>query len=516
MKKIKLTKEQVEMLKINLTESKNVSGGINRINNTFKSEFKTADIQNLSEKSFDITKPIQGIANTQMKNQKELNISEDVNSAVEIIKNFADLIYNNQSQRGLSKFFQENDITWGDIATYLTSVGILGIAAGGMHRIVNIFRKAYKSKEEKLADLPKIADKAIIAIQQNPEKLIAIHKERNGKPIGLDDKIAAQQKPDSGWEKKQMGFNPNKFTPATRTKGPDMPYMETNEGDTAEEDCQVDYPSKSDIFRGEYMNREIAILNSNDGTYMFDYSGIPRKQLPNPNCELDVDDIAIYVSRNYKNKSIIRIGDSLKDYLNGRVDLIKLSEETKQWLRDTYSKDRKFVNVIDKLMETTSAASSGAFTGLFGGNPNKKTDTNSDYTPANQLEIVSEDEVIEEMTAAGTSTGDPSSTTTGQYIQPKIWAKNKKNWAGNKKTQYPNGEMVKFDPCTKLNNNKKAQNGGCSQGAINNVVKTYKTKDSVISKNETVYEQVAAKTGRGIDEVKNIIQNQINKDLHKN
>ena len=48
-------------------------------------------------------------------------------------------------------------------------------------------------------------------------------------------------------------------------------------------------------------------------------------------------------------------------------------------------------------------------------------------------------------------------------------------------TAYPNGEMVDFDDCTKLNNNKVAQNGGCSQGAIDNVVKLKKTKDSVVS-----------------------------------
>lgn len=49
------------------------------------------------------------------------------------------------------------------------------------------------------------------------------------------------------------------------------------------------------------------------------------------------------------------------------------------------------------------------------------------------------------------------------------------------KTAYPNGEMVSFDDCTKLNNNKVAQNGGCSQGD-DGVVKTTKTKGSVVSK----------------------------------
>jgi len=48
-------------------------------------------------------------------------------------------------------------------------------------------------------------------------------------------------------------------------------------------------------------------------------------------------------------------------------------------------------------------------------------------------------------------------------------------------TAYPKGKMVSFDDCTKLNNNKAAQNGGCNQGAINNVAKYKETKDSVVS-----------------------------------
>jgi hypothetical protein len=47
-------------------------------------------------------------------------------------------------------------------------------------------------------------------------------------------------------------------------------------------------------------------------------------------------------------------------------------------------------------------------------------------------------------------------------------------------TAYPNGEMVNFDDCTKLNNNKVAQNGGCSQGD-DGVVKLSKTKNSVVA-----------------------------------
>ena len=77
-------------------------------------------------------------------------------------------------------------------------------------------------------------------------------------------------------------------------------------------------------------------------------------------------------------------------------------------------------------------------------------------------------------------------------------------------TQWPGGHFVEFDDCTKLNNNKKAQNGGCSTGAVDGVVKTKSSKNSVIS-DSSIYETIAKETGRTIDEVKNILKRKNNK-----
>lgn len=73
-------------------------------------------------------------------------------------------------------------------------------------------------------------------------------------------------------------------------------------------------------------------------------------------------------------------------------------------------------------------------------------------------------------------------------------------------TAYPNGEMIDIDDCTKLNNNKVAQNGGCSQGAIDNVVKTKKTKDSVVA-------ELAKRSKKSINEINSIIENDVNSKL---
>ena len=76
-------------------------------------------------------------------------------------------------------------------------------------------------------------------------------------------------------------------------------------------------------------------------------------------------------------------------------------------------------------------------------------------------------------------------------------------------TQWPGGSFVEFDDCTKYNNNKVAQNGGCSTGAVDGVVKTKSSKHSVIS-DASIYETIANETGRTIEEVKTILDSKNN------
>lgn len=121
--------------------------------------------------------------------------------------------------------------------------------------------------------------------------------------------------------------------------------------------------------------------------------------------------------------------------------------------------------------------------------------------------------------------GETTTTaSSGSYSTPKIWAKSKKDHIPSKKptypkgeivennknfqtdTSYPEGEFVEFDKCVRIgNNDKTAINGGCSQGAVDGVVKTNKSKKSVISK-EALYYEVAKKTGKKVEEVRKIIE----------
>jgi len=72
---------------------------------------------------------------------------------------------------------------------------------------------------------------------------------------------------------------------------------------------------------------------------------------------------------------------------------------------------------------------------------------------------------------------------------------------------YPKGEFPIQPDCSKPNNNKEAQNGGCNSGASS--LKTKKASGSIISPSlaeNKIYETIAAKTGKSIDEVKRIIK----------
>jgi len=87
---------------------------------------------------------------------------------------------------------------------------------------------------------------------------------------------------------------------------------------------------------------------------------------------------------------------------------------------------------------------------------------------------------------------------------PKTKAEKTPQWAG--------GSFVKQPECSKLNNNKSAQNGGCNQGA--STLKTVKASGSInapsIGENK-IYETIANKTGKTIEEVKRIIDAKKNK-----
>jgi hypothetical protein len=148
---------------------------------------------------------------------------------------------------------------------------------------------------------------------------------------------------------------------------------------------------------------------------------------------------------------------------------------------------------LSSVEEITGAASSGAFTGPLNGGVVKKEMSN---TP-----------IVGETTVAGAGNfqyDTPGLANVGRNGEFKNGPKTK----AQSKTQYANGSFVELNSCTKLNNNKEAQNGKCSQGGVDGVVKQKKTNGSIISPSlgeNTIYEMISKKTGKTIEEVKSII-----------
>lgn len=138
--------------------------------------------------------------------------------------------------------------------------------------------------------------------------------------------------------------------------------------------------------------------------------------------------------------------------------------------------------------------------------------------------VVEYDSENMDLKRANESIGETTtSASSGAYVTPKVWAKSKKDMRFGSKTIYPKGKIVQsesnnqsltaypdgkfvtFDDCTKLNNNKEAQNGGCSVGTIDKVVKTKGGKKSVVSK-DALYYEIAKITGKDEKDVQSIVE----------
>ena len=127
--------------------------------------------------------------------------------------------------------------------------------------------------------------------------------------------------------------------------------------------------------------------------------------------------------------------------------------------------------------EATTSASAGAFMVPLGADPRFK-----------KKKKKKQEEVGEATTSASA----------GQYLTPQMWAKDKKNWRGGAKTQWPGGKFVKIkDKCKKF--------PYCNQGDINALDLTEN------SKIQRVIDEVAKKTGKNKDYIKELVK----KDLEE-
>jgi hypothetical protein len=82
--------------------------------------------------------------------------------------------------------------------------------------------------------------------------------------------------------------------------------------------------------------------------------------------------------------------------------------------------------------------------------------------------------------------------------------------ADERNKQYSDGGFVEIDDCAKIGHgDDSALHGGCSQGAVDDVVKVKKTKGRGVVAKESVYYEIAKKTGKTVYDVKRIIERQL-------
>lgn len=236
----------------------------------------------------------------------QLLLKEDVGSP-DLHQAVAQLIhdiYNTPSQAGLGDFWVRNDITWADINTYLTSLGLIIATGSGTYELARrVKNRLFRKPAE-----------AAAAVEQSLEVLV----------------------------KKKGNYLKSEH-----------PELEMEDANLTNEIAEV-----AESYKAIAMNKEIAILKNATGeSFVFYYDEIPEENFS------DINDISNYVNNNIDS---IKIGAGIEGF-QGDSQLIKIDNELKGNLIDLYDKSPSIIQAISQLSEMTSAGSSatGGSSGPF-------------------------------------------------------------------------------------------------------------------------------------------------------
>lgn len=457
MKKIKITKDQYSKL----VKAGIIKESANVVDKQFKKAFAGKDVRTLKympEESikmgpkFNINKPLSGIKNS---------IKEETHKLLEYIYGL---------NEEFSTFWESHNLSYDDLCEALESKGYLIKKDGG-----------YKVSK-KMGDVNSVKE----GISQTLSEMLT--------PIDEDYPAGAEFDSRAPYNREEPR--------SVRGERPSKVFVEI-----------------------KYHNPEIAIFKDvNSGElYVFYYADIDQKAFE-PYAErygftdadgdleyyddFDIDDETIenYVNDNFQT---LTKGEGVDDFESGNFDLVLINEELKDELLHLYDKDSRLVMVLepiaeeytrspeeqkkldyaiakisgnnikkdpdqlelplDDVEESTGAASSGAYTGLF----SPSNDKPEEYDDKKLPPVVTEMDSADAGNFAYDNPGFVGISRDGKFPT------NPKKTKAQKNTQWAGGAFVKMDDCTKLNNNKKAQNGGCSTGAADNVVKLQKTKSNI-------------------------------------
>jgi hypothetical protein len=419
---LKVTKEQYNRI----FASGLINEAIDSIDKTFKKAALNADIQNLKEDDFNISKPNTSLPMSAQKFSSPM--TEGDSDLKRETKELVKFLY--LKSKELSDFWKYKGLSYDKIVDTLKSKGLI-ISDNGKYAL----SKTLGSPEQ-----------AMSALEQELSNL-----------IGGGQELETEEVED--------GSN---YAPGTEFS-PRAPWNPSPEYSEPLEPKEIEYEVIAS-------NQEIAILKEIESGeyYLYDFAYLDKDELKDyAEVEKGADDFDIDddVIKRYINFNLPKLskGVGVNDWENG-VDIVKIDDQVKNKLLNLYDKNTDIKNKLDGINEMTSAASSGAFVGPLSGPMIKKD------MPINGMNTP----VVKEMTSAGSAGNYQYDANALPNINRDGSFKKAKAPKAFKKTQYAGGGFVEFDKdCVSLNNSKKAQKGGCSTGAVDNVVRLKKTAGNV-------------------------------------
>lgn len=471
-KRIKITESQLRLLE-----------SIGNLDNTKKLKITEAQYQRLFAE------------NKEVLTEGGILSIEFAQFAAEMISLLKDAL-SNPSQDGLSPFWVKIGVNWGDMMTLLSTAGIIVTTTYGVHgakRIKSVNRTGIIRKLKALYN----------EFSENPR-----YNLKTGEVINYDETPK-----DEGMV---MLGNDMEMSENYPEGASDDPFAPFNQDDAEERRYEGSFVLVDEVYDGNGYHL-FFIGNKDNGSEK--YVAIVNKKSAQfqSTCGNDVNgDCVVAHLNNMEAHGDLEIGDC--GYDCGSHLIHRIDEEMKGYIMEYHADDENVRRELEQLLmvneTTTAGASSGSFEAPLGGSsPIKRQIRPSDG--------------VNEVTDSGS---------TGSYEQPKIWAKNPKLSRFSKDPMYPEGEILEGEERTNryvLNLGEVyvyGKNDAEAKAEANNLIKVINQqfgeadaaakslhrqgnlKSGAKPEEVDLYESVAKKTGRTVEEVRDIIKKNANKE----
>ena len=531
--KLKITQEQYNRIfgsKI-VTENSEVVGGLNRVDNSIKksiSSFNENDGVKMDSMTMaDFKKPLAGVSSSSQKFGKSM--TEENEGVDQTAEEFVKFLYG----RGeLSESWTEDMVK--EAIAKLCSKKLIVATEDGNFKV-----------STSLGD-PKTA---MDAIRQELESLKpqSDDMEQGLEPMGIEGELEEE---DTTHPSSPDYLEPNKIQ-GVESKQPTIYEVIYLNGE------MVLLDKEGSLFYFNYRDSEYF------DTIKSDYTGSWEAGEESGKNELTTSDMQNFINDYMYDLSV---GFGIEGLHDG-MDLVELDDAAKQWVLSTYQNDKQVTNILgqtsegveddfkahvknaftkssvkkiegetpeekaarikrsldairtkemasrNKEIEETALGTGGGglAPGVFQGDGYNNAPVvplgmkkKSVYDDDKEVPVVAE-KLNEGPVAGGESTGAYDANALGNIGRDGEFKKEKKPKAF-KTPQWAGGSFPEQPDCSKPNNNKEAQNGGCNSGASS--LKVKKGKGSVnapsLAENK-IYEAIAVATGKSVDEIKRII-----------